>query len=215
MQPLTQSCPKPLLKAGGKALLEHWLLKLEAAGISQIIINTAYLGQQIEDYLAARSSEIPILLSSEGEPLETGGALLHALPLLGSEPFLLVNGDVFCEFSIADFIAQAEMQLGAAFLLMVNNPSHHALGDFVLSDRGLLEIKGSRTGLTFSGISVISPALIAAYPRRRAHFGLREVFEDAIAQNRVRGAIFDGYWLDVGTPARLAELDRYLLEKQN
>lgn len=219
MQPLTLNCPKPLLEAGGKPLLEHWLVRLEAAGVREIIVNVAYLGAQIEQYVTQRHGLATITVSRESEPLETGGALYKALPLLGEAPFLLVNADVFCDVNVASLIAQASMAEGGALFVLVPNPAHNPQGDFVLSNDGQVWAKDECAAVTsdsrsctFSGVSVMSPALIAKYPHCREKFALREVFQWALAQRLIRGRLHDGYWLDVGTPERLQALNTFLTE---
>lgn len=216
MLPLTHTCPKPLLQAGGKPLLEHWLQKLEAAGVRDIVINTAYLGEQIEAYIQARKSLASITISQESEPLETGGALHLALPMLGRAPFLLVNGDVFCDIDLSQMIARAQVATAGAYFVMVNNPEHNPEGDFVLGGEGCVydkQMAAEQGGaLTFSGISVVSPDMIRQYPECRRKFPLREVFSWGLNNNTIRGEHYSGYWLDVGTPERLAELNQYLRE---
>lgn len=224
MRPLTDATPKPLLQAGGKALLEHWLVKLDAlANIDEVIINTAYLGEQIQRFVESRNG-VKVRISDEGEPLETGGAIRKAAPLLGDEPFLLINGDVYCDVDLAEF-SQAKVMVGGAHLLLVDNPAHNAKGDFMLAGSrvslrerdGEIEVNGSE-GLasgdktqtkTFAGISIISPALIASHPAAE-NFPLREPLLKAVASGQVTASLHTGYWQDVGTPARLAELDTYL-----
>ena len=216
MLPLTRTCPKPLLQAGGKPLLEHWLQKLEAAGVRDIVINTAYLGEQIEAYVRARKGLATITISQESEPLETGGALHFALPILGQAPFLLVNGDVFCGVDLSRVIARAQVAAAGAYFVMVNNPEHNPEGDFVLGSEGCVYDKKMAAeqggALTFSGISVINPEMIRRYPRRRQKFPLREIFSWGIKNRTIRGEYYSGYWLDVGTPERLAELNQYMRE---
>jgi len=217
MQPLTLTRPKPLLPAAGKPLLEHWLQRLEAAGINEIVINVSYLGEQIEAYIKARGGTANIVVIREGEPLETGGALFNALPLLGDEPFLLINGDVFCEMDLHALVVRAEVPAVGAYLVLAANPAHNVTGDFVLSGNGIIKAKTQESirgggALTFSGLSVISPELIRQYPNCRQKFPLREVFYWALEKQNIRGESYSGYWLDVGTPERLAELNDYLRE---
>lgn len=215
---LTLDCPKPLLKAANKPLLGHWLDKLELIGVDEVIINTAYLGEQIKTYCLGRKGSLPITLSSEPEPLETGGALWHALSLLGEEPFLLINADVYCSFDLAAWVAQCKtkMLLERAHFLLVSNPEHNPEGDFSLTPDGfLMTPKLGVPTWTFAGISLMSPSLIRCYPHARKVFPLREVFSWALSRQLITGEIHTGYWLDVGTPERLQTLNDYLSELTN
>lgn len=228
MLPLTRYCPKPLLNVGGIPLLEHWLRKLELLEeITHIIVNAAYLGEKIVAYIDARHSKIPITVSVEPQPLETGGALYYALPKLGDEPFLLINSDVFCDAPMATWISDAHKCLqrlptGEAFFMMVNNPSHNGGGDFAVLNGGVLALRPescvsdtANKTYTFSGISLIKPRLIAAYPKVRQTFALREVFNWAIARQSIYAEHYPGYWVDVGTPERLAQLEVDLKSRVN
>lgn len=216
MLPLTRTCPKPLLQAAGQPLLEHWLQRIEAAGVRDIIINTAYLGEQIEAYILARNGLATVTISREVEPLETGGALYMALPLIGDAPFLLVNGDVFCDVDLSAVIARAEVEPAGAYFVLVDNPAHNPSGDFLLAADGYIHDKeglvGGAQALTFSGVSVMSPDMVRQYPDCRQKFPLREVFDWALARHVIRGEHHLGYWLDVGTPERLTQLNDYLRE---
>jgi len=204
MRPLTDHTPKPLLKAAGRPLIEHTLLKLRDAGYVDIVINTAYLGEQIERHLqdGARLG-VNILYSREHEALETGGGIRKALPLLGTEPFLLVNGDVATDFPFQDMKSSPS---GLAHLLLVANPLHHPSGDFYLDGH---QIKGEgSTKLTYSGIGVYRPELFQDKPVEK--FALAPLLRAAIATGQVTGQYHGGFWLDVGTLERLQELDQRL-----
>jgi len=215
MRPLTNHTPKPLLCAGIKPLIEYHLENLQRAGIREVIINLAYLGEKIRAHLGdGQRFGLEIIYSSEPEPLETGGALLQALELLGTDPFLLINGDVWCDLDFAHFIHQpfAENQLG--HLLLVANPEFHPCGDFALAGNGLLlddPEKNHPHRFTFGGISLLKPEIIANYPDRRQKFPLVEVLRRAISQQQLTGQVHLGHWSDVGTPERLQELDKFLL----
>ncbi|MEO8038038.1 MAG: N-acetylmuramate alpha-1-phosphate uridylyltransferase MurU [Betaproteobacteria bacterium] len=210
MRPLTDSTPKPLLEAGGKPLIVRHLEALARAGIREVVINHAHLGALIESALGngARYG-VSIRYSPEGEALETAGGIATALPLLGTEPFLVVNGDIHID---ADFGALARTVLAGAppplaHLLLVDNPAHHPHGDFALAD-GFASADGDPR-LTFSGVGVYSPALFAGIaPRTKAK--LAPLLLAAARERRVTAQRHPGYWLDVGTPARLAELDHHL-----
>jgi len=208
MRPLTHSTPKPLLMAGGQCLIEYHLFALARQGIRDVVINLSWLGRQISDYLGnGRRYGLHIRYSEEGEtPLETAGGIIQALPLLGEDPFLLVNGDIYTEF---DFASLPTLTTTDAHLVMVNNPEHHPQGDFALSgDR--LALHGDK--LTYSGIGIYAPRLFAQLER-----GIRPlapILREAIARGAISGQHYTGEWWDVGTPERLGQLDRFLRHKQ-
>lgn len=217
MRPLTDHTPKPLLKAGDKSLIEHHLLNLCRAGVKDVVINLAYLGEKIRQHLGDGSTfGLTIHYSPEPEPLETGGAILHATELLGDEPFLLINGDVWCDLDLGEFCARGMAEKKAGHLLLVPNPDFHPRGDFALSEQGLVldsTAEPTTSRFTFAGISYLSPALITNYPNKRQKFPLAEAFRHAISSNLLSGEVFYGNWSDVGTPERLTALDNQL--KQN
>ncbi len=207
MRPLTDTLPKPLLTVANKPLIVYHLEKLAAIGIKQVVINIAYLGDKIRHALGDGSTwGLSIQYSEEPEPLETAGALLHALPLLGDEPFLLVNGDVWTDF---EFSLLMEHPLGndLAHLVLVSNPEHNPKGDFVLESHKVLESVEGKSAHTFSGIALINPQLINDYPEKRRIFPLKEVFLHAISNKRMGGTFFNGDWQDIGTPERLLALN--------
>lgn len=208
MQPLTLKTPKPLLQAGGKSLLEHQLDRVRQVGIREVVINIAYLGEQIRDHIGdGEAYGLKISYSSEPEPLETAGAIVHALPLLGESPFLLLNGDVWCDFPLQEFTA---FELGESLgrLLLVDNPDFKKSGDFCIADKQLLKTMDTDEGpgFTYSGIALLSPALLARYPKKRKVFPLREVFDEAIAQGQLTAQHYVGDWRDIGTVERLQQL---------
>lgn len=205
MRPLTDRTPKPLLDAGGCSLIEHHLVNLKRAGIREVVINLAWLGERIREYLGDGSRYgLRIRYSDEGAAaLETAGGIIQALPLLGDETFLVVNGDIWTDYPFA------ELTLGAgalARLVMIDNPPHHPKGDFAL-ERGLLRLQGE-TMLTYSGIGLYRRELFAPYPPGKR--GLREVLNAAIAQERIEGMHYRGQWFDIGTPQRLEALRAHL-----
>lgn len=215
MRPLTDHTPKPLLHAGGKPLIEYHLLNLQRAGIRDVIINLAYLGDKIRAHLGNGSNfGVNIHYSTEPEPLETGGAIVHASQQLGAEPFLLVNGDVWCAIEFGDFIQHHHKYPDRnGHLLLVPNPDFHPNGDFALATDGtLLDAANDATlpRFTFAGISMLNPELINRYPHKRQKFPLVEVFRHAISQGQLSGEVYNGRWSDVGTPGRLYDLDAYL-----
>jgi len=205
MRPLTDRLPKPLLEAGGKPLIVHHIEALKSAGCTGVVINHAHLGEMIEAALGDGAVwGLDLQYSPEGEALETGGGICKALPLLGSEPFWAINGDVwtdypFCPRRLAPGIL--------AHLVLVANPPHHPNGDFVLSG-GLVQSDGVGR-LTFSGLGVYHPELFSGCVPGTA-FRLAPLLRAAMARGRVSGEAYGGRWMDIGTPERLQELDRIL-----
>ena len=209
MRPLTDHTPKPLLVAGGKALIVWHLERLAAAGFREIVINHAHLGEQIERALSD-GSQWGLTIAYSPEPpgaLETAGGIAQALPLLGDEPFLVVNGDVYCDFDFGRFFGLTVAN-GAAHLVMVDNPAHHAGGDFSLDGERIVYAHGGQT-VTYAGIAVFSPAFFRDVPVGQP-LKLRPLLDAAIAAGTLTGERFTGCWVDVGTPQRLAELDAEL-----
>ena len=210
MRPLTDTTPKPLLMAGGKPLIVWHIERLAAAGIVELVINHAHLGQMIEEALGdgARFG-VNIRYSPEGSALETAGGIARALPLLGGEPFIVINGDVFADADIKALRAAAEgLAAGSplAHLLLGANPSHNPDGDFGLTPDGLVR-EGEGERLTFSGLGAYHPALFAGLSPD-APAKLAPLLRAAMARNRVSGARLLGRWVDVGTPERLAWIDQ-------
>jgi len=204
MRPLTDHCPKPLLPVAGKPLIVHHLERLREAGIHEVVINVSYRAEQIMGALGDGSTYgLRINWSQETAPLETGGGIQKALPLLGEAPFLLINGDVWCD-ALPDRLALEENDL--AHLMLVDNPTHHPRGDF-----GLLQGRVNQTGsprFTYAGIAVIHPELLAGQPQ--GAFALAPLLRTVMDENRVSGEHYTGYWVDVGTPERLAALENKL-----
>jgi MurNAc alpha-1-phosphate uridylyltransferase len=210
LRPLTDRVPKPLLEVGGTPLIIWHIEKLAAAGFKQVVINHAHLGALIEHVLGDGSRfGIPIAYSREHSALETAGGIAHALPLLGNTPFAAVNADVFSAYDYArlacsvEGLARAEC---AAHLVLVDNPDHHAGGDFALRGEQVA-LDGAR--LTFSGIAAYRPEMFAGIARG-AKAPLAPLLREHIAAQRVSGEHFRGCWHDIGTPARLAALNRKL-----
>ncbi|WP_227367643.1 N-acetylmuramate alpha-1-phosphate uridylyltransferase MurU [Halomonas sp. M20] len=202
MRPLTDHTPKPLLKVGGKSLIMHHLERLKVVGIEDIVINVSHLGEQIIEALGnGEGHGVHIQWSREELPLETGGGIHKALPLLGEAPFLLVNGDIWCDLD-PDWLAPLNGDL--ARLVLTDNPDHHPGGDFHLDADGRVQTTGEPC-LTFAGISLIDPALVANHSP--GAFPLAPLLRNAIAADRVSGCHYTGPWTDVGTPQRLQELD--------
>ena len=215
MRPLTDTTPKPLLSAGGKPLIVWHLECLAAAGFRDIVINHAWLGGLIEATLGDGARwNLSIRYSPEPPgALETAGGIAHALPLLGDTPFLAVNGDIWCDWDFTRAFALAEQTghtANPAHLVLVDNPAHHAGGDFCLDgDRVRYAASGIGPTRTYAGIGVFSPAFFANVPTG-AVMKLRPLLDAGIGQGIVRGEYHVGRWSDVGTPERLDELDRQL-----
>ncbi|MDR3391047.1 MAG: nucleotidyltransferase family protein [Sulfuriferula sp.] len=210
MRPLTDYTPKPLLVVGGKPLIVWLMQSLGAAGFTRVVINHAYLGAQIEAYLGNGAAfGVEIAYSHEITALETAGGIAHALPLLGDEPFLVVNGDIWTDY---DFTHICNCGLAAgqlAHLVLVDNPEHNPQGDFGL-DNGLVQSDAS-SRLTFSGIGCYHPAMFADIPGTMPA-KLAPLLRSAMQRGQVSGEYHAGRWYDIGTPVRLQELDAMLLD---
>ena len=199
MGTLTATQPKPLLTIGDRALIEHHIVRLAASGIDEIVINLSYRGSEIRKRLGDGGRfGVSIAYSEEGEPpLETGGGIVHALPLLGREPFLLVNSDVYTDFDFRVLVEGPRLPT----LVLVPNPPHNTRGDFGLDDAGFVSAAPPLS--TYAGVAVFDPQWFAVLaPGRRP---LKPVLDAAIARRELRGLKFLGAWLDVGTPERLEE----------
>ena len=224
MRPLTDHTPKPLLSVGGKPLIMWHIEHLREAGFSEIVINHAHLGHRLVEALGdGHALGVRIGWSAEPLALETAGGIRHALPLLGDAPFIVVNGDVFCDADLGQLRRAAET-LGKdtycelapgdlAHLLMVDNPEHHPAGDFHLAPDARLRAEGSPR-LTFTGLGAYHPALFAeladGHPAK-----LAPLLRTAMDAGRIGGSYHGGRWVDVGTPARLAALNAVLLAERD
>lgn len=216
MRPLTDHTPKPLLLAGGRPLIVWHLERLAAAGFKEVVINHAHLGWLIEQTLGD-GAQWGLHIQYSPEPpgaLETAGGIANALPLLGEEAFLVVNGDIYCDIDFGRFSrltarpAVASMVGAFAHLVMVPNPAHNNGGDFSLDGRHVVYAQGEQT-LTYAGIGVFSPSFFSGVKRGEI-MKLRPLLDSAIAAGTLTGERHDGRWVDVGTPQRLAELDQEL-----
>ena len=210
MRPLTDLTPKPLLEVAGKALIVWHIENLVRAGICDLVINHAHLGAQIEMTLGDGSRfGAHIGYSSEGKALETAGGIAYALPLLGDEPFAVINSDIWCDYDFARLHERAaglKASGDAAHLVLVDNPAQHPNGDFGLRQQ---RVADSMPMLTFSGIGIYQPALFNGIPRGNIA-PLAPLLRAQISLGKVSGEHHRGLWVDVGTPKRLAELDRQL-----
>lgn len=202
MRPLTDHTPKPLLRVGDKSLIEHLIGALRRNGITNIVINHAHLGEQIVQQLGdgARYG-VHISYSHEADgSLETGGGIFKALPLLDSDPFLVINGDIWTDFPFATLPQRIE---GDGYLVLVENPPQHPRGDFALDGNTVLG--AGDTQYTFSGIGIYRHALFSDC--RPGKFPLAPILRAAIARGRIQGRVYRGVWSDVGTPERLQQLN--------
>lgn len=201
MRPLTEKLPKPLLEVGGHRLIEYHIAALFDLGVRDVVVNLSWHGNRIQEALGdGRTRGVAIRYSEEGpQPLGTGGGLFAALPLLGDQPFLVVNGDVWTDFPLRSLSARAD---SLAHLVLVDNPEHHRGGDYGL-DAGRATAGNSK--LTFSGISVLDPALFCGCDA--GFLPLKPLLDRALAGGRLTGQRHGGTWRDIGTPERLAALD--------
>jgi MurNAc alpha-1-phosphate uridylyltransferase len=204
LRPLTDTLPKPLLAVRGKPVIVWTIERLARAGIVELVINHAHLGHKVEQALGNGSAfGVAIRYSPEAEALETAGGIANALPLLGSDPFVVVNGDVYCDYDFSQLRARALGQR-LAHLVLVPNPEHNAAGDFVLNGAEVATEGGAR--FTFSGIALYRPELFSGI-ERGTKAKLAPLLTQAIRQGRVGGELHAGTWHDVGTPQRLAALN--------
>lgn len=206
MRPLTDHCPKPLLTVAGRTLLDWHLSRLAAGGFERVVINTAWLGDRIRDHIDRHApSGLDIQLSEEGgHALETAGGIVRALPLLGPDPFMVINGDVWSDLDLAMLPVQPE---GLGHLVLVDNPDHHPDGDFHF-DGHALSPDGDGRRYTFAGIACYRPELFAGVGAGVAP--LAPILRRACERRQLTGHHHPGEWCDVGTPARLAALDARL-----
>jgi MurNAc alpha-1-phosphate uridylyltransferase len=199
MGALTAVQPKPLLMVGHRSLIEHHVVRLAASGVNELVINLSYRGSEIRKRLGDGSRfGVSIAYSDEGEPpLETGGGIVQALPLLGEQPFLLVNSDIYTDFDFRVLVEGSR----APTLVLVRNPSHNARGDFGLDAAGYVTAAPPLS--TYAGIAVFDPRMFAGLPPGRRP--LKPLLDAAIARRELQALPFSGAWLDVGTPERLEE----------
>lgn len=213
MRPLTDTCPKPLLVVGGQPLIVWHLQRLAQAGIQEILINHAWLGQHIEATLGdGQAWGVHLRYSAETSALETAGGIARALPFFQDDPFLVINGDIWCDWNPAQALNWAShwAPRTQAQLLLVDNPPHHPQGDFGLLPNGELAASPAQgIGLTYAGIGLYHPRLFAdTSPHQAAP--LAPLLRKAMRHHAIQGQHYTGRWVDVGTPERLAKLDAAL-----
>jgi MurNAc alpha-1-phosphate uridylyltransferase len=209
LRPLTDTLPKPLVVVGGRPLISWHLAALARAGVREVVVNLSWLGEQLRAALGdGREFGVAIRYSEEGPvPLETGGGILRALPLLGPEPFLVVSGDVWTDIDFARVTLEPD---ALAHLVLIPNPPHHPRGDFGLE--GELVVSAAHERFTYANVGLYRPEFFAGCTAAR--FPLLEPLTRAIAAGRVRGELHRGQWCDVGTPERLAALNAKLAAVQ-
>tara|TARA_B100000029_G_C17430587_1_gene907730 strand:+ start:315 stop:1004 length:690 start_codon:yes stop_codon:yes gene_type:complete len=202
LAPLTDATPKPLIALGGKSLIEHHLLALERAGVTQVTVNVAHLGKQIVDHLHQCSSPGLDIVFSHEPPgaLETAGGIHKALELIQSDPFIVVNADVWTDFP---FSTLPDTINSDAHLVLVPNPPHHPEGDFGLHESFVQMKHAASSTLTYAGIGLYRKSLFASHPGGR--LPLAPLLNEAAQDRRLSGQLYDGRWMDIGTPQRLAE----------
>ncbi len=213
MRPLTDIVPKPLLRVAGLPLVEHHIRRLASAGCRDLIINASHLAEQLIAYCGDGSDwGVSIRWSTEDHPLETAGGIAQALPLLGEEPFLVVNGDVWTDYPFGELLDQQLSPSCSAHLVLVDNPPHHPLGDFLLAvDHRVSARQGDASGLTYAGLGVFDPGFFADL--EPGALALRPLLDAAIERSGLTGEYYGGDWEDVGTPQRLRELDSRIRTK--
>lgn len=209
MRPLTHTLPKPLIKVGKFRLIEHHLVNLKRAGIHRVIINRSYLANKFDEFIGNGSKyDLEIFYSDEGEnPLETGGGIVRALPLINSNSFIVVSADIWCDYNFSDLRI---LDVYKSCLVLVSNPRHHPNGDFVLSDGQInlpINQKNSPT-LTYSGIGRLFKDMFVS--AQESVFPLYQLFKSAIDLQQLSGIVHPGIWFDVGTMERLEEVETYL-----
>ncbi|MGK0410205.1 MAG: MurNAc alpha-1-phosphate uridylyltransferase [Shewanella psychromarinicola] len=211
LRPLTDSLPKPLVSVAGKPLIEYHLEKLALIGVTDVVINQAWLGYKLPEMLGHGSRwGLKISYSEETTALETAGGIKQALPLLGDEPFLVINGDIFIDYLPDMTAAYQRVSQGNAlgYLWLVDNPDHHPVGDFSIAAQGQLTLQDEQR-LTFAGLGIYHPQLFSALPQGKHALG--PLLKQSITQQRIYGEYFNAYWCDVGTLERLEQLQTRLV----
>lgn len=202
MMPLTKNTPKPLLKVRGITLIEHTILALKKANITKIVINTAYLGEQIQSYLGdGERFEVQITYSTEKTALETAGGIIQALPLLGKQPFVVINSDILCNYDLSKLTLP---NASLAHLLLINNPAHNLNGDFGLTQN---KITLENKKYTFAGIGIYHPDLFTPFLHNTKKLRLYPLLKIALSKKKLSGESYSGYWQDIGTAKRLSQVN--------
>lgn len=208
LYPLTQDCPKPLLPIAGRPMIAYHLEALAQLGCTQVVINVSYKADKIVQALKdGRDFGLEILYSPEDEPLEVGGGIVKALPLLGEEPFILINGDIVTDYPLGGLLALPEGILG--HMVLVPNPPAHPGGDYGLEEGYIVQT--SEYCYTYSGIALLSPALFSQAPAGRHYFS--DLLAPAIAHRQLTGEHYKGFWGDAGTLATYTRINQKVTEK--
>jgi MurNAc alpha-1-phosphate uridylyltransferase len=203
MRPLSDHTPKPLLEIHGKALIVWHIEKLASIGFKEIIINIAHLGYKIPLALGDGSKwGVKLIYSNEQKEgaLESAGGIIKALPLLGDETFLVINGDIWCDY---EFDINFDLGDNLAHLILVPNPKHNPDGDFAIEDNRLFNYGEKKQ--TFSGIGYYSPKLFEGLTSQKSE--LAPLLREAIQKDKISGSLHTGRWYDIGTPQRLKEIN--------
>lgn len=205
LRPITDGCPKPLIKVNQKPLIVYHLEALAQAGVTEVVINLCHLGSQISQTLGKKQYGMDIIYSDEtGYQLETGGGIKKALPLLGDDPFLVVNGDIFCDYPYGHLTTPVK----EGHLVMVPNPEHVAQGDFSL-DNGMIRPKqANKPSYTYAGIACFKPSFFDTCQSESIPLG--PLLRMGILNQTLTGELYRGFWMDIGTPQRLHHLDQIL-----
>jgi MurNAc alpha-1-phosphate uridylyltransferase len=207
MMPLTKNTPKPLLNAKGKPLIEHSISALKKAGITNIVINTAYLGEQIQTHLGnGKKFGVRLQYSTEQYALETAGGIIQALPLLDDQPFIAINSDILCDYDLSLLTLPPN---SLAHLVLVDNPKHHPNGDFFIGTGQKITFHKNNC-LTFSGIGIYHPNFFKNYIHIQGALALYSLFKEAIDSQQLTGEQYSGYWQDIGTPKRLELINQQI-----
>jgi MurNAc alpha-1-phosphate uridylyltransferase len=215
LDPITATIPKPLIKVAEKPLLQHHIENLASIGINEIVINTCWLGDQIESYFGdGKFFGVNIKWSRESDLLDTGGGIRKALPLLGSEPFLLINSDIWSNFPLDMLLNKKLHPKIRAHLVLIPNPNHNFKGDFTIDTQNIVGLRvPQRDTYTFSGISILDPKIFCSHNESIKKFPLRDILAEEIAHHGVTGSIWLESWWDIGTPERLDALNKFLTKE--
>ncbi|CAC9615713.1 Glucose-1-phosphate thymidylyltransferase [Bathymodiolus brooksi thiotrophic gill symbiont] len=207
MMPLTKNIPKPLLNAKGKPLIEHSICALKNAGITDIVINTSYLGEQIQTHLGnGKKFGVKLQYSTEQHALETAGGIIQALPLLGNQPFIIINSDILCDYDLSSLTLPTN---SLAHLVLVNNPEHHPNGDFFIDTEQKINCNKNNR-FTFSGIGIYCPNFFKNHIHTQSALALYPLLKEAIDNQQLTGEHHSGYWQDIGTPKRLELINQQI-----
>lgn len=212
LRPLTDKIPKPLISVAKQPLIVHHVLKLAKIGIKEIVINVSYQAKQIIDTLGdGQTYGIKIEYSFEPRALETGGGICQALPILGSDPFIVISADIWTDFPLERLIMHSLNSHTLAHLILVDNPSFHPQGDFHLSPSGLLNLDDAFNKYTFASFGIYHPAL---FEGKSGSFPLSSLLYEYIAEQKITGEHYKGLWFNIGTPTELERLGEYLEQKK-